>query len=334
MATVTEKKLVTTNEAAKMLGVTPARVYQLAVDGRIKRRKVGARKLIDVRSIEKHAGKKLTKTVAPRPSAKTDPKASWRTITPALAQKWLDENANTANRNIAKHSLTSYEQDMQAGNWLPTGDPIRFDDAGMLIDGHHRLTACVNSGQEFRSLVVTDVPREAIHALDIGRRRTLGDHLKMDGLKRNGAAVASTISTVLRYRSASINKTYFNHLDALAFYEENNALVEAAAAVASKYSNDGPRIPFATIGFIYIETAENKSLVEDFFSRVASGSMLEKGTPEYALHRWWMAERMSRTKTSRFDRLAITVKAWNAFVSNETVGILRLGKDEAFPTVL
>lgn len=65
-------------------------------------------------------------------------------IEPHLAESWLTKNVK--NRNLTDRIAKKYARDMASGKWKTTGDPIRFDVDGNLIDGQHRLQACVLAG--------------------------------------------------------------------------------------------------------------------------------------------------------------------------------------------
>lgn len=65
-------------------------------------------------------------------------------ITPEIAQLMLGKTLN--NRNLNEKVISIFARDMQEGRWALTGDPIKLDRDGNLIDGRHRLRAIVVSG--------------------------------------------------------------------------------------------------------------------------------------------------------------------------------------------
>lgn len=58
-------------------------------------------------------------------------------ITPDMAEKWLGRNPR--NRHVRQRDVVRYAQSMLAGEWLVTGEAIKFSFDGNLIDGQHRL---------------------------------------------------------------------------------------------------------------------------------------------------------------------------------------------------
>jgi hypothetical protein len=51
-----------------------------------------------------------------------------------MAQTWLEKNV-PHNRGVRPSVVAAYARDMLAGKWYISGDPIRFDVKGNLIDG-------------------------------------------------------------------------------------------------------------------------------------------------------------------------------------------------------
>jgi hypothetical protein len=74
------------------------------------------------------------------------------TVTPEMAREWLDANTGVP-FNSQPHKVDQYARDMASGHWPLTGEGIRFDEADQLVDGRHRLRACVKSGVPFLTYV-------------------------------------------------------------------------------------------------------------------------------------------------------------------------------------
>lgn len=76
---------------------------------------------------------------------------------------------------------------MKDGKWRLNGEPIIVDDQGCCVNGYHRLSACIEAGVPFRTLLVTGVPHETWTTVDTGKVRSAGDVFQIDGIK-NGIA--------------------------------------------------------------------------------------------------------------------------------------------------
>jgi len=113
------------------------------------------------------------------------------TITPEMAKQFLERSQG--NRGIrTKTKLIAYRKDMERGAWIYNGDAIRFSYEGVLLDGHHRLTACVESGCSFESDIVK-VPASSVGTMDRGAPRSTADILVMDfGYPKKAAGIVSS----------------------------------------------------------------------------------------------------------------------------------------------
>lgn len=78
-------------------------------------------------------------------------------ITPEKARAYL--SLSGGNRPLAQARIKGLAAAIANGTWEPTLDAIKFDLDGRLLDGHHRLHACVAAGATFRTIVLRDVER-------------------------------------------------------------------------------------------------------------------------------------------------------------------------------
>lgn len=85
-------------------------------------------------------------------------------VTPEKASEYLAQNKN--NRRINSRHVELLMRDMKAGNWRLTHQGIAFDEYGNLLDGQHRLMACVLSKVPIETLVTRNVCREDGCAID------------------------------------------------------------------------------------------------------------------------------------------------------------------------
>ena len=134
-------------------------------------------------SAAKRKFSKLTSPVVGTLPVADPPVVKRETITPDIANRWL-ETFNTNNRSIRDSHVDLLAHDMAVGHWKENGDAICFSKDGRLIDGQHRLWACVQSGAQFTSLVVRGIDDDAYMTKDAGLRKTAGDFMgPMDGEK-------------------------------------------------------------------------------------------------------------------------------------------------------
>ena len=72
-----------------------------------------------------------------------------RTIDPVMAKELLA--GQRKNRNLSPFAVSRYKEFMIKNQWSMNGEPIIFG-GNKLIDGQHRLSACVSSGKSFQSV--------------------------------------------------------------------------------------------------------------------------------------------------------------------------------------
>ncbi|MCH8965977.1 MAG: hypothetical protein IIB58_13530, partial [Planctomycetes bacterium] len=108
-------------------------------------------------------------------------------ITPAMAAEWLQ---NVDNRRLRKSRVKRYARDMKAGLWRLHHQGIAFACDGSLIDGQHRLWACVKSGVSIRTIVVRGLPNSVRRTIDSGAKRTVGQRFQMDDVANANSTAA------------------------------------------------------------------------------------------------------------------------------------------------
>src|SRR5438105_15259463 len=112
------------------------------------------------------------------------------TITPQLAQEWLDRGGT--NRKITHRRIEAMTAAIQRGEWQLTGEAIKLDADGRVRDGQNRLHAIVEAGIPVRSVVAHGVSEDAFDVLDTGRSRNAADVLHIHGFpSQNALAVAA-----------------------------------------------------------------------------------------------------------------------------------------------
>lgn len=105
------------------------------------------------------------------------PQLAWTTITPDLARIWMGRNHR--NRYV-RHTWVKYlAKQMQEGRFERVTDAIGFSENGLLINGQHRLLACIEANRSFEAIVVSGLTERAFQVIDRGIGRTLADVLKM-----------------------------------------------------------------------------------------------------------------------------------------------------------
>lgn len=259
---------------------------------------------------------------SPKPAISTE----IATITPETAKQWLGQNAK--NRKMAAGTVQKYARDMKSGKWQLTGDSIKFDADNQLLDGQHRLQACVQADTAFQTFVVYGLPSQAQDVMDIGKVRRADDVLKLKGL-HNATATVSALRILLSEREelSKANAHSYSTAQILAALEKHPKITRYLMPPGSL-----PRgISVGQVGYINYVASE---FMKASGSAEAMISVLKTGVPAYPgdpIHAY--RERIIRTNDS--DALTIkresrwwTLKhAFNLFAKKEAVTNLRFGRD-------
>ena len=116
-------------------------------------------------------------------------------LTPELAREWLDTMPEYQ-RGVSKRVVAEYAKDMTEGRWVEgTGDAIRFNKQGQMIDGQHRCLAVIESGVSIIVTIVDGLDDEVYLVLDKGRKRTAADTI--GGKNANARAAIAKVLIIL-----------------------------------------------------------------------------------------------------------------------------------------
>lgn len=263
------------------------------------------------------------------------PKVSIEVVTPALAEEWLKQNTN--NRPIKPTVIERYVRMMEANAWQLSGDPIRFNGDGSLLDGQHRLQAVVESGKDIESVVIRGLTHESQEVMDTGAKRNFGDVLALRGYK-NTTSLAAAITFGLRYENdwLKIHK-HPTVNEQLTWLHQHPEVIEYVNVVAN---SSVMRLANKTVvaAIMHYTAKEMPGEAEYFFLRAGEGINLEKDSPEFALAKFMMNQKTRSRKAPIKYVQACTIKAWNAFVLGKKVQSLswRPGGStpESYPSIL
>ena len=134
----------------------------------------------------------------------------YETITPALATEYL--NAMPGNRPLSNKQVEYLTQQAEAGKFFSNVAPLHFDTEGRLRNGQHRMWMVIESGRPQEFMVIRNASEEEIDALDIGKRRTGGDVLVLDGYE-NGTLLAGALVNLWMYEhgiNPGYSRSFFN----------------------------------------------------------------------------------------------------------------------------
>lgn len=265
---------------------------------------------------------------------------SIETITPDVAIAMLERNVKNRNLN---HKTNKYKGAMERGEWLLNGETIVFDNDGNLLDGQHRLDACVSSGVPFTTVVVRGIHSKAQETMDMGRKRSVSDFLKMRGVPeyREAATVGKALfkkdAYGVEYSWNSSNTYAPTAQQELDFFEKNyetriKPIVRKSKQITDKYKGVGVSC-FAAV------FDEFRNVGAEDFERFY-GMLMGKYAPTKTVSLLvlkLMENSLSTKKLPTEYIAAYIIKAWNCYIEGTELQYLRYqpggARPEPFPEI-
>lgn len=265
-------------------------------------------------------------------------------ITPEVAKKMLD--ANTHNRDL-KPEKQPLEKAIRDGEWELNGSTIVFSDAGVLLDGQHRLSACVKTDTPIVCLVVRGIRQNAQMTMDVGKKRTLAEHLKLLGYADYNtiAAIGEALCRSDEYgiESALHSASGYEHTlqHSLRWitgnYEDRvRPVTSLSRAVQKRYKGVSAKTAALILDQLAQKSADPED-VEGFFDE-----LLERKVPSVQV--FLLVKQLRANAESRKGHMpqrtiaALVIKTWNAWIQGVDMKTLRFrqggAKPEAFPQVI
>jgi hypothetical protein len=262
------------------------------------------------------------------------------TITPEVAERWLEKNTNNRrlNKPLDDRTVLGYAHDMKLGRWHLTGEPLMFDWNGDLLNGQHRLWACIIAETPFESVVVFGVDPEARIVIDTGKKRTLGNYLTMK-TERDAVSLAATINLCFRWDHGNFEgdgtlrgePMTVNHEDAMEWLTENPQVRESVPVGRAFYKD--VRYGRTQAAAAHYLNARVDGVASDEFWRLATtGADLPQGSPILALRRWAANQAVQRRGLPGHLILVYYLKAMQVWRDKKSLRILHVKPGEKIGT--
>ncbi len=267
----------------------------------------------------------------PEPVADTSPNGSTppvckpevMTVTPDLAREWTV--LNTRNRNVRYTRVAQLARDMRAGNWMLNGESIKIAVDGTILDGQHRLYACMQAEVPFETLVVRGLPVEAQDTIDTGAVRSMADQFTL-----RGEVSANRLAAIARWafkwmhgvRTKGATDQDPTHAEMLALLEAEPRIREATAWAENARKAFRP-VNGSVYGIAWLLFHGTDHLAaEVFLDKVVTGVDLGAGHPALAFRNRVMRSRDIGERLNQYEQLGYLIIAWNAFKDDRTLAKL------------
>lgn len=246
-------------------------------------------------------------------------------VTASMARRLLASNAENQ-RNIRTGKVDQYVRDMLAGHWPITGETIKVDTNGVLIDGQHRLTAIVaasglNPRISVPMLIAYNVDPAVMPVLDTGVPRGLHDLVGITTGAKQSHLVAAVVRRILQWEAGNYvggtgrNGGVPTHTECLLRLEKDTEGFVAAAARGRdmQQARLAPGAPSGTAFYLFRQIDADHA--HTFFDHLISGANLPDASPILTL-----SKRLIRADRLRaHEYIALYVRTWNAWRQGRTL---------------
>jgi hypothetical protein len=236
------------------------------------------------------------------------------TVTPSMARQWLDRNAEN-NRRPKKSRIPAMARDMATGKWnSDTGELIKFDVNGTLIDGQNRLHAVIMAGVPIRFDIMEGLPTSVMPVLDTGAPRSAGDVMTVAGATdrmRSAAIVRWSLMWDAKIYTGMGSALRPTHSEIIERYRSDSGAYNAAATRATDCQNRGLGVGAPAGVAFYLFYWIDRESAHAFFDQYVSGANLPEKSPVLALRNKMMRRRQDRL--TRPEQLGYFIRAWNGW---------------------
>jgi hypothetical protein len=268
----------------------------------------------------------------------TKPVTTTETINPAKARKYLD--TMDKNRRVRKRVVERYALAMKADQWSLTGEPIIFSTKGVLLDGQHRLHACIEAGVSFRSDVRRGVNAETFADINTGASRTPGDALYIAGFAKTklcAAAIKVIHNLELMEEDDKLRNVRGRDItrqDLLRFMEDHEEELSECARVCDGEGKALLRPPSVFVALRFRFGQSNAMRAQQFFDQLVTGADLSSDNPINKLRNYLIRELSQKNLRRSLEwKVAVTIKCWNAWLRGDSVRQLKFSDDENWPRI-
>jgi len=261
-------------------------------------------------------------------------KAKIEIITPAQAEMIL--NYNQGNRPIRDTKVELLSRANSEGRWKLTNDAIAmtgdsFASPGRVLNGQHRLFACVESGKPIEVLVLYGADEDAYAVMDTGSPRKAKDLLPGP----NQSVKTAMTNIVFNYHRNELytrSQGMVCNDEALIAYEAHPSIAETCERYLVKTKSIMRAVSGVLAGFALIRESD-EAAADDFIQRVLSGVGLAPESPELTLRNRLIMEQTRSGALPVTIYAAMVIKTWNAYVSGSSISKLQFRDSESFPRI-
>lgn len=265
-------------------------------------------------------------------SSSKEPTVNILTITPEMAAALLELNTN--NRPLSRARVRMYADSMKRGQWKVNGESIKTSCNPLtgqvrLLDGQHRLVACVESGVPFKTLAVADLEESVFSVIDRGKARGNHDVLSIAGIK-GGSHIAPAVKYFICLE-AGLNPRNKDSMmlisgeDILDYTRRNMDEIEWAYAHGRRLAAaiGGIRTAWIIFAGVVAKARGERDTVEKFIEPLVTGEALLHGDPRLALRNWVIRNGDTRDGALTVENIATYIRVFNQWLAGDELKVVR-----------
>lgn len=264
-------------------------------------------------------------------------RADFVDVNATMAGQWLGEQAR--NRILRKGRIVEFTRDMLAGKWEDTGEAVKFDKDGCMVDGQHRMEGLVLAAKtypaiEVNFLIVRGLNRKAQMVMDTNTRRTAADQLRIGGFSDYAALAAAAKWCLIWDRQALYSDRLLKsvtHSEIIEYVEQNPKLKELTGLCTSKMRKHIDMPVGYVITCYYILWRMDPEYATEFFARLADGAMLPLEDPILALRHRLHELKQTRASLPGDLYMSLLMRTWNARRKGKKVSKLQVYNRDRVP---
>ena len=260
------------------------------------------------------------------------------TITPKTAEKLLEMSDSKHQRKINQKHVTFLAREMEKGNFVFNGDSIRQDSEGNIIDGQHRLAACVLSGVQFNTLFVKGLDTNQISTINTGQRiRSYADVLEITHKKKYKYAnqISAAVRMIIKLQHNHLNlsgakdtNSHTSSTDFLEFCDKHPHIFDFVENEMRIYANGDKLI----VAKLYLSLKWqlqklNQRAADKFFQLLSDGIGLNVDHPIYKLRKKLINYKLKKSRLTTKDIILSIYRTWNAFMNDELISRIYTADD-------
>jgi hypothetical protein len=187
-----------------------------------------------------------------------------------------------------------------------SGETVILSDKWKLLNGQHRLNACILSKKPFPALIVQGLPERVYRKLDSGEKRRAADWLAHEK-EVNTKVLAAAIKTIWTWEQGTLcsNKRYPSNQELERTLQSHPGIRDFNTSTFAKSVKGLPGSLTLALRYIFGQFDKGKPAAE-FFDKLASGEGLKKGSPILLLR-----DKLADDKRSQAEAAAIVIKAYD-----------------------